>query len=186
MKRTVYSGFTMIEIVIVIVLIGVIGSMVASILFQGSDIYISETNRQGFVSEARSSFWRIIRESQGQASSSDFSNSSQKNLILKNARGETIDFLAESSGYFKRKYNNGNYNVLSDALSFSESNFTFYDNNFNVITPSQSNLSNEEAENVHLIKLDLIFLKNEDKISLSSFIYPNNFRLGKAMSYHNY
>ena len=87
MKRTVYSGFTMIEIVIVIVLIGVIGSMVASILFQGSDIYISETNRQGFVSEARSSFWRIIRESQGQASSSDFSNSSQKNLILKNSRG---------------------------------------------------------------------------------------------------
>ena len=82
MKQIATKGFSMIEIVIVIVITGVIGSIAASILSQGSNIYISETNRQGFVSEARSSFWKIIRESQGQASSLDFSSSSQKNLLL--------------------------------------------------------------------------------------------------------
>ena len=191
MRHTAQRGFTMIEIIIVIVLIGVIGSLAANILFQGSDIYVSETNRQGFVSEARSSFWRIMRESQGQASSADFSSSGQKFLGLKNAKGETIDFLTESTGEFKRRLNDGNYNVLSNSLSYSDSEFSYFDNNFNKINVSQSDLSNEAAETVHLIKLDLIFLKNEnlnneDKLSLSSYVYPLNFGLGKNMSYHNY
>ena len=82
MKRLAHNGFTMIEIVIVIVLIGVIGSMAASILFQGSDIYVNETNRQGFVSEARSSFWRIIREVQGQVSPKDFSKMIQHKFMI--------------------------------------------------------------------------------------------------------
>ena len=45
------SGFTMIEIVIVIILVGIIGSLAATMLFQGSEIFVSETNRQSFVSE---------------------------------------------------------------------------------------------------------------------------------------
>tara|TARA_Y100000996_G_C22435701_1_gene607603 strand:+ start:226 stop:789 length:564 start_codon:yes stop_codon:yes gene_type:complete len=186
MKRLAHNGFTMIEIVIVIVLIGVIGSMAASILSQGSDIYVNETNRQGFVSEARSSFWRIIRETQGQVSPKDFSNSGINNLGLKNSKGESIDFLKESTGSFKRKINDGSYKILSDALSFSQSSFSYFDNNFNLITPSQSNLSDEEAKTVHLIKLDLTFLENQDTIFLSSYIYPNNFRLGTPMTYHKY
>ena len=186
MKQIASKGFSMIEIVIVIVITGVIGSIAASILSQGSNIYISETNRQGFVSEARSSFWKIIRESQGQASSLDFSSSSQKNLILKNAKGETIDFLAESSGYLKRRFNNESYIVLSDFISYPESNFIYFDNDFNLITPSQNVLTSEQAEIVHLIKLDLKFSTNEDTLLLSSHIYPNNFRMGKTMSYHKY
>jgi len=187
MKYNTQKGFTMIEIVMVIVLIGVIGSLAANILFQGSDIYISETNRQGFVSEARSSFWRMMREAQGQASPADFSTSDQRNLSLKNSKGETVDFITDSEGKINRKLNNGDPNLLSDVFSFSNSNgFSYLDKNFNIITPSQSNLSIEEAETVHLIKLELTFLKNSDRLSLSSYIYPYNFRFGKNMSYHNY
>ena len=62
------SGFTMIEIVIVIILVGIIGSLAATMLFQGSEIFVSETNRQSFVSESRSAFWRTMRSTQGQMS----------------------------------------------------------------------------------------------------------------------
>ena len=57
----------MIEMVLVIVAVGIIGSMAATMLFQGADIFVKETNRQGFVSEARSSFWRLMRDTQGQS-----------------------------------------------------------------------------------------------------------------------
>ncbi|SVC30463.1 uncharacterized protein METZ01_LOCUS283317, partial [marine metagenome] len=56
------KGFTLIEMIIVIVAVGIIGSMAATMLFQGADIFVKETNRQGFVSEARSAFWRLMRD----------------------------------------------------------------------------------------------------------------------------
>ena len=55
----------MIEIVLVIVIAGIIGSMAASLLYQGAEMYIGETNRQGFVSESRSAFWRLMRFNTG-------------------------------------------------------------------------------------------------------------------------
>ena len=64
--RKAYKGFTMIEIITVIVIIGIIGSMSARLLYQGSEMYVGETKRQGFVSESRAAFWRILRETQGQ------------------------------------------------------------------------------------------------------------------------
>ena len=40
-------GFTLIEMIIVIVITGIIGSMTATMLFQGSDIFVSETDQGG-------------------------------------------------------------------------------------------------------------------------------------------
>ena len=54
--RKAYKGFTMIEIITVIVIIGIIGSMSARLLYQGSEMYVGETKRQGFVSESRAAF----------------------------------------------------------------------------------------------------------------------------------
>ena len=70
--RKAYKGFTMIEIITVIVIIGIIGSMSARLLYQGSELYVIETKRQGFVSESRAAFWRLLREAQGQKSNENF------------------------------------------------------------------------------------------------------------------
>ena len=68
MKRKSQEGFTLVEMIIVIVVIGIIGSMAATMLFQGAKTCVGDTDRQGFVSESRSAFWRIMRDTQGQAS----------------------------------------------------------------------------------------------------------------------
>ena len=62
--------------------------------------------------------------------------------------------------------------------------FVFYDDNFSLITPITGGLSNEQSANVRLSKLELTFVKDDDTLSLSSFVYPHNFRFGKKMSYH--
>ena len=176
----------MIEMVLVIVAVGIIGSMAAAMLFQGSDIFVKETNRQGFVSEARSAFWRLMRDTQGQSSPADFILSDQNSLYVKNGKGALKDFQTGSSGYFNFRMGTGSYNSLSNSLGYSQSNgFTFYDNNFNVVSPSSGGLTEAQAKTVHLSKLDLTFVNDTDTLSLSSFVYPHNFRFGSKMSYHD-
>ena len=176
----------MIEMILVIVAVGIIGSMAADMLFQGSDIFVKETNRQGFVSEARSSFWRLMRDTQGQSSPADFILSDQNSLYVKNGKGDLKDFQTGSSGYFNFRMGTGIYNSLSSSLGYSQSNgFTFYDNSFNVISPSSGGLTEAQAKTVHLSKLDLTFVNDTDTLSLSSFVYPHNFRFGSKMSYHD-
>ena len=184
--RSSQKGFTMIEMVLVIVAVGIIGSMAASMLFQGADIFVNETNRQGFVSEARSAFWRLMRDTQGQSSPADFILSDQNSLYVKNGKGDLKDFQTGSSGYFNFRMGTGSYNSLSNSLGYSQSNgFTFYDNNFNVVSPSSGGLTEAQAKTVHLSKLDLTFVNDTDTLSLSSFVYPHNFRFGSKMSYHD-
>ena len=184
--RSSQKGFTMIEMILVIVAVGIIGSMAAAMLFQGSDIFVKETNRQGFVSEARSAFWRLMRETQGQSSPADFILSDQNSLYVKNGKGDLKDFQTGSTGYFNFRMGTGSYNSLSNSIGYSQSNgFTFYDNSFNVISPSSGGLTEAQAKTVHLSKLDLTFENDTDILSLSSFVYPHNFRFGTKMSYHD-
>ena len=180
------KGFTLIEMILVIVAVGIIGSMAATMLFQGADIFVKETNRQGFVSEARSAFWRLMRETQGQSSSADFILSDQNSLYVKNGKGDLKDFQTSSPDQFNFRLGTGSYNPLSNSLGYSQSNgFTFYNNNFNVVSPSSGGLNVTQAKTVHLSKLDLTFINDMDTLSLTSFVYPHNFRFGSKMSYHD-
>ena len=187
MKKKLLNGFTMIEIVLVIVIAGIIGSMAASLLYQGAEMYIGETNRQGFVSESRSAFWRLMRFTQGQKSATDFLLSSNSQLNLKNANSDSSIFQTVSDGNLKLSLDGGsNYHSLSQSLNYSMSNgFSFFNNSYSMITPSSGGLTNSEAESVYLPKLDLTFTKDSDTLRLLSYIFPLNFRLGKKMSYHN-
>ena len=56
------SGFTLIELVIVIAVIAIFGALTADILANAVNIYSSALNRQKFISEARASFFKIKRE----------------------------------------------------------------------------------------------------------------------------
>lgn len=185
MKISDLKAFTMIEIVIVIFITGIIGSMAASLLYQGAGVYVDETNRQGFVSESRSAFWRLMREAQGQRNPGDFDQSGQETLNITNAKDNSRVFRinSESENEFEFSYDGSNYNDLSTYLS--SNSFSFYNNVFSDITPAnEQTLSSSVAETVRITKFELTFEKDTDRISFSSYIYPINFRFGKKMTYH--
>ena len=104
MKNYTEKGFTLIEMVLVTLAIGIIGSMAASMLFQGASIYIEETKRQSFISEARSSFWRLHRDAQNQSRPIDFSLSDGNNLYLTNSNGDQKQYVINSNGSIKKAF----------------------------------------------------------------------------------
>ena len=180
------KGFTLVEILVVIVAVGLIGSISVLMLSQGAEIFVSETNRQGFVSEARSAFWRAMRDTHGQTSPTVFTSSGQNYLYLENGKGEKKEFQIVSPDRFNYRFGGtGDYNLLSNSLGFSQSGgFKFYDESFDVISLSSNPLSEAQAKMVRLSKLELTFVKDTDVLSLSSFVFPQNFRFGQKMSYH--
>lgn len=180
MKKTNH-GFTLVEMLIVIVAVGIIGSITARLLFQGSDMFVKETNRQGFISEARSSFWRVFRESHGQSSKEEYTFSSSNNLFIRHSNNIQKQILVDDQ-YLNLNIGNGSQNKLSDKLSTSS--LTYYDNNYNIISPSQGGLTQDQAKSIHISKIDFTFVNDEDTLKLSSFIYPYNFKYGEKMTYH--
>ena len=60
-KKTT-KGFTLIELILTVIAIGIFGNITANILGNASKIYKETLNKQKFVSEARHSFFRINRD----------------------------------------------------------------------------------------------------------------------------
>ena len=123
MKILDSKGFTMIEIVVVIFITGIIGSMAAGLLYQGADIYVLETDRQGFVSQSRSAFWRLMRETQGQRSSEDFDQSGQAIINLKNANNIPRVFRIASNEF---EFSLDGSNIVDLSTDLFSNNFYFY------------------------------------------------------------
>tara|TARA_B100000941_G_C28440962_1_gene519617 strand:+ start:239 stop:745 length:507 start_codon:yes stop_codon:yes gene_type:complete len=103
--------------VLVIIVIGVIGSMASIILYEGSVVFTSETNRQGFVSQSRTAFWNIMRNVQGQANPENFYFSDSKNIYTKNAVGEQKEFRIHDSGSLDLNLGTETYHSLSSDIS---------------------------------------------------------------------
>jgi len=186
MIRKAHKGFTLIEMIVVILAVGIIGSLTATMLFQGADIFVEETNRQGFVSANRSVFWKVMREIHGQNSPTDFTLSDQNSLYLKNGNGVLKEYQTAAPKTFNFKLGVGNYHSMSNSFHYSlSSGFQFYNSSFALITASNGGLSQSEAKTVHLSKLALTFVDDKDTLALSSYIYPENFRFGTKMSFHD-
>jgi len=183
MKHHSQQGFSLIEMIVVTVAVGIIGSLAASMLFQGADIYVDETKRQGFISEARSAFWRLQRDTQGQTRPQDFILSNGNIVYLTNAAGEQKNYQLGSDSSFTLEKNSTSY-TLSNAAQYSNSTFQFYNSSYTTISPASGGMTQTEATAVHLAKLTIAFAADEDDITLSTWVFPENFRFGTKMSYH--
>ena len=76
------DGFTIIELLIVIAVVAVFGALTAGMLANATDIYSDSLERQKFISEVRSSFFKIIREATWQKSYTSFAGSNNKKLNI--------------------------------------------------------------------------------------------------------
>ena len=96
-KHRSSNGFTLIEILIVIGAIAVFGALTAGMLANATDIYSDSLKRQKFISQARSSFLKIARESTWQRSYTSFAGSNDKKLNIYSTDGKNIDYEIRNS-----------------------------------------------------------------------------------------
>ena len=184
MRKRLQSGFTLIELVISLAIMGVIGLIAADMLSQGADIYVSQSSRKKFTSQARATFWHIQQKMRNQSDAVKYFQSGPDIISISEGTNSIVTYRILNDGTLTFERNSTTY-ILSDGISYSESGFTYFNSDYNDITPTAGNtLSEARARSVHLVKLKILFTQRTDTLELSTSMYPNNFRFGNKKSYH--
>ncbi len=182
MKNT-KPGFTFIEVVISLAIVGVISGLSISMLLQGTEIFVGAKDSSYLMNESRTTIWRIARDVHNLSSNHLLELSDNNRLYVEDARENEVDFVLNNTEININR--NQQQNVLTEFLDNSSTNnfkyFNFENNALNGLNP----LNGDEASSVNLLKLELQFSKENQKINLGTHVYPYNFKFGKKMSYHD-
>ena len=179
------KGFTLIELIITVIAIGVFGSITANILANASKIYSETLNKQKFVSEARSSFFRLNRDLNLQTWPTNDDISSSKTINIKSSDDRDLQYDIQSNN--KLRLNliqhpglDPTSQILSKITNYSSSNIYYYNNENNLVS------DNSDANSVSLTRLSILFNYPTDgySMNLESYVSPYNFRFGRPMDYH--
>tara|TARA_Y100000590_G_scaffold60806_1_gene64867 strand:- start:675 stop:1241 length:567 start_codon:yes stop_codon:yes gene_type:complete len=175
------KGFTLIEIIIVILTIAVFGSITTTMLANATKVYSSSLKKQGLINEARSTFFKIIREASWQKSFSSFAGSNNKKLVIKPADGNSISYeIRQTNDIIQNndQITGNNNKIITNKVEYSNSSIVYKNSSGNTI-----NIENDITQ-IKSLELTLKFKKDGQDILFQGKVIPYNLRIGRAMSYH--
>lgn len=179
-------GFTLIELVLTVIAIGIFGAITANILGNASKVYESTLKKQKFVSEARHSFFRLNRDFNLQTWAMNDDISNPKSLNIESANGWQLQYDLQTNNNLRLNLiQHSNLSPTSEVLSknthYLSSNISYYDNQNNIVSDSYN------SSIINLAKIRILF--NDPtrgySMNIESYAYPYNFKFGKPMDYHD-
>lgn len=180
------KGFTLIELVLTVIAIGIFGAITANILGNASKVYESTLKKQKFVSEARHSFFRLNRDFNLQTWAMNDDISNPKSLNIESANGWQLQYDLQTNNNLRLNLiQHSNLSPTSEVLSknthYPSSNVLYYDNQNNIVSDSYN------SSIINLAKIRILFNDptNGYSMNIESYAYPYNFKFGKPMDYHD-
>ena len=180
--KTQTRGFSLIELIVSMVIIGVISGFGVLMLSEGSSIFFSESSAKRVMDEGQLSMWKLMHEVRTVESLDNFATSNENKLYV----------ASSSDGMAFEIDNNNNLivtesqvsSLLSDMINpLGDNAFRFLNSVGNPIeTDSPSGLIN--TGNVSLVELNLHFIQNGEEMNISSHVSPRNSRYGRKLSFH--
>ena len=136
-------GFTLIELVLTVIAIGIFGAITANILGNASKVYESTLKKQKFVSEARHSFFRLNRDFNLQTWAMNDDISNPKSLSIESANGWQLQYDLQTNNNLRLNLiQHSNLSPTSEVLSknthYPSSNVLYYDNQIIIVSDNNS------------------------------------------------
>lgn len=157
------SGFTLIEIIIVIVLVAIIAGIAAMIILQGVRAYSDEQQRSNLHYQTRLAMERMVRETRLIRSCGD---------IIAPVNGSSMLQFTDINGTpitFSLLGTNLNRNGMLLANGINPLRFNFFDQNGN---PTTSCLS---PTGIWFIQIEMTGTQSAETIQLRARVHPMNF-----------
>ena len=168
--NTKANGFTLIEIVITIVLIGILSGLAAMIILQGVRAYSDEQSRSDVHYQARLAMDRMAREirlaraasATGTVVSGTITGNPTNSIIFTELSGGTISYSLSVTDLMRTT--GGVPVLLANGITTLE--FQHYDN-AGVLTTT--------AANVWIVEINVIAQQGGETLNLRTRVHPRNF-----------
>ena len=160
-KKT--GGFTLIELVVAMVIVGVIASLLIIYMMGSTEAFSRLQSRKSLVMNGAITLNKFNREASAAfrvfaatTTNFQFTSTLDTNLV--------IDYEINNDGTFTRKLGVGSKELVSRNIDFNNSYFNYFDVNDNVATP------------IRRIRLSLLFSSNNESIRYTADVFPETFR----------
>lgn len=161
------KGFTLIELIIVIAIVGIISGIIGFILLASIDAWTLAVNRNDIVSDGRIAMDRMVREIREVKNAATVVTADSNQFRFTNA--DNIDITYSLSSTNLNRAQDGQTNVLAENVSGLA--FTYYDANGAVIPgPAVSPLDTD----IKRVQINLTFTKNSHAMYLQSGVSLRN------------
>ena len=162
------KGFTLIELVIVITIIGIITGVVGYILLGTVDAWMFKFNRADLLSDGRLAMNRMVREIREIKNRGKVTTAASSEFRFENV--DNIDITYDLSSTDLDRTADGTANTLAENVS--SLTFTYFDSNGNTIaTPDVA----PGATDIRRVRINLTLTKNSEDVYLQSESVPRNF-----------
>ena len=162
-KHNRSSGFTLIELVVAMIIIGIISSLLVVYIMGATEAFARVQSRKSLIIDAASCIKLFTRET---SLTQEIVMANSKNILFKSTLDTNIviDYEINNDGTFTRKLGDGNKELVSMNIDFNNSYFTYYDIYDNVGTP------------IRRIRLSLLMTRNTESTRFTADIFPETFR----------
>jgi prepilin-type N-terminal cleavage/methylation domain-containing protein len=155
------NGFTLVEIVITIVLVGILAGIAAMIILQGVRAYSDEQSRSDVHYQARYAMERMAREIRQIRSTADITAITNSNLQFTDVNGAGVGFTWTSPTL--SRWNGAGTNVL--APNITAFNFNYYQQNGVAAT----------AATLWIVEITLTSQQGSESVQMSTRVHSRNF-----------
>jgi len=162
------NGFTLVELVIVISVVGIISTIVGSMLLGAIDAWVFKFNRNDILWDSRLAIDRMTREIRTIRNTTSVTTASSAQFRFIDAGNKDITYSLSSTNLNRTE--NGIANLL--AVDVSSITFTYYYANGTVIpAPAVS----PSATDIRRVRINITLTKNGENVYLRSDASTKNF-----------
>ena len=157
-------GFSLIELVIVIMLIAVIGSAAGIMIEKAANAALTQAAKTDQDWQLRVAMERMVRDLSRMDLVANLSVIQEDEIIFRTIRGETVRYAFDNEN---SQILRGNTHALADNISNLE--FYYYDINGNEVPPGGN------ATLVRYILIRIVSNSNNTETSVESLVFPKQF-----------
>jgi prepilin-type N-terminal cleavage/methylation domain-containing protein len=162
------KGFTLVELMIVIVIVGIAASIIGFMLFGAIDAWTFKLNRADLLWDGRVSINRMTREIRTVKTSASVTTASTAQFRFTDVGNKDIAYSLSSTNLNRTE--NGTANLLAENVSALT--FTYY-NSSDTVIPSPT--VSPSATDIRRVRINLTLTKNGQNVYLQSDASTKNF-----------
>jgi prepilin-type N-terminal cleavage/methylation domain-containing protein len=162
------NGFTLVELVIVISVVGIISTIVGSMLLGAIDAWVFKFNRNDILWDGRLALDRMTREIRTIKNSTSVTTASSAQFRFTDTGNKDITYSLSSTNLNRTE--NGTANLLAENVS--SLTVTYY-NSSDAVIPSPT--VSPSATDIRRVRINLTLTKNGQNVYLQSDASTKNF-----------